>query len=66
MRKNSNSVCYHYMRENTAVGESLTTHIPTDDNCEDFFTKVLYGRKRRYHVSNPLYDIYYDHILKLD
>ena len=54
------------MRENTAMGESLTTHIPTDDNCEDFFTKVLYGRKRRYHVSNPLYDIYYDHILKLD
>ena len=52
------------MIEIVAMGESLTTHIPTGKNRAEFLTKVIYGRKQRYHVSNLLYDIYDDHILE--
>ena len=63
MRENSNSICYHDMRESVAMGESFTTHVPTGDNCADLLTKVLYESKRKYHLSNLIYDIYDDHIL---
>ena len=62
LRKKINSICYHAMKESVAMGESLMIHIPTGDNCADLLMKVLYGRKRRYHVSNLLYNIYDDHI----
>ena len=29
LRKKSNSICYHAVRESVAMGESLTGHIPT-------------------------------------
>jgi hypothetical protein len=58
LNKKCNSICYHAVRESVAMGESLTAHIPTDKNGADLLTKVLYGQKRRYHVSNILYDIY--------
>ena len=49
------------MRESVAMGESLTGHVPTDENPLGLLTKVLTGRKREYHVSNILYDIYDEH-----
>ena len=52
LRKKSNLICYHAMRESFAMGELLTTHIPTGDNCAESLTKVIYVRKRRYQVSN--------------
>lgn len=58
LSKKCNSICYHAVRESVAMGESLTAHIPTDKNSADLLTKVLYGQKRRYHVSNLLYDIF--------
>ena len=61
LKKKSNSICYHAMRESVAMGESLTGHVPTDENPSDLLTKVLTGRKREYHVSNILYDIYDEH-----
>jgi hypothetical protein len=42
------------------MGESLTAHIGTNENVGDLATKVLYGQKRRYMVSQLLYDIYDD------
>ena len=40
------------------MGELLTGHIGTNENIGDLATKVLYGQKRWYLVSQLLYDIY--------
>ena len=61
LKKKSNSVCYHAVRESVAMGETLVGKIGTDENCADLATKVLYGGKRKFHVSNLLYDIYDEH-----
>ena len=61
LRKKSNSVCYHAVHESVAMGESLVGHVPSKENVADLLIKVLYGHKRRYLVSNILYDIYDDH-----
>ena len=59
----SNSVCYHAVCESVAMGESLLGHIPRKESIADLMTKVLYGPKRRYLVSNILFDIYDNHQL---
>ena len=61
LRKKSNSICYHAVCESVAMGESLVGYIPSKENIADLLTKVLYGEKRRYLVSNILYDIHDDH-----
>ena len=61
LRKKSNSVCYHAVHESVAMHESLDRHIPSKENIADLLTKVLYGEKRRYLVSNILHDILNDH-----
>ena len=61
LSKRSNSICYHTVCESVAMGESLVGHIPSKENIADLLTKVLYGEKRRYLVSNILYDIPDDH-----
>ena len=61
LRKKSNSVCYHAVCESVAMGESLVGHIPSKENTADLMTKVFYGQKIRYVVSNILYDIHDDH-----
>ena len=58
LKKKSNSICYHAVRESVASDESLTTHIPTLKNFADLLTKVLFGNKRRELVRGILYDIY--------
>ena len=58
LKKKSNSICYHAVRESVASGESLTSHISTHDNLSDLLTKVLYGEKRRQLVRGLLCDIY--------
>ena len=60
LKKKSNSICYHAIREPVAMGESLMGHIRTNENVGDLATKVLYGQKRRYMVPQLLYDIYDD------
>ena len=42
LKKKSNSICYHAVREAVASGECLTTHCKTGDNYSDMMTKVLY------------------------
>ena len=61
LRKKSNSVCYHAVHEAVVMGESLVGHIPIKENVTDLMTKVVYGHKRQYLVSNILYDIHDDH-----
>jgi hypothetical protein len=58
LKKKSNSICYHAVRESVAAGESLTSHISTHYNLSDLLTKVLYGEKRRQLVRGLLCDIY--------
>jgi hypothetical protein len=60
LKKKSNSICYHAIHESVAMGKALTGHIGTDENVGDLATKVLYGQKRQYMVSQLLYDIYDD------
>jgi len=61
LKKKCNSICYHAVRESVAMGESLVSHISTDNNPADLMTKTLVGVKRRFLVSKLLYDIYDDH-----
>ena len=58
LRKKSNSICYHAMRESVAMGESLTGHIPTAKNCAYLATKIIPGGGKRDHlVGKLLFDI---------
>jgi hypothetical protein len=47
LKKKSNSVCYHAVRESVAMGESLTGHISTHDNPADICTKLIPGGMKR-------------------
>jgi len=60
LKKKCNSICYHAIRESVAMGESLITHIKTDDNLSDFLTKMSSSAKRRKLVSGVVHDIYDD------
>ena len=60
LKKKSNSIYYHAVREAGASVECLTTHCKTGDNYSDMTTKVLYGQKKRDNVARILYDIW-DH-----
>ena len=46
LMKNSNSMCYHEMRESVAMGESSKNHILTNDNPMGLMAKVLAGQNR--------------------
>ena len=57
LKRKSNSICYHAIRESVAMGETLCGHIRSEDNCADVCTKVISGgRKRDGLVSQVLYD----------
>ena len=58
LRKNSNSICYHPIRESAVMEEMLTVHIRTADNPADLGTKFILGGQKRYHlVSKLLFDL---------
>ena len=56
VKKKSNSICYHAVREAVASGECFTMHCKTRDNYYDMMTKLLYGQKKRDTVARILYD----------
>ena len=59
LKKKSNAICYHAIRESVAMNESLTGHIATVENPADLATKIHTGGAKREHlVSKLLYDIY--------
>ena len=60
LKKKNNSIFYHAVRESIVMGESLTGNVGTNNHYSDLYTNVLYGGKRKLHVSNLLYDIYDD------
>ena len=59
LRKKSNSICFHAVREAVAMNEILTAHEPSVTNPADLFTKVLPGGERREAiVRRVLYDTF--------
>ena len=62
LKKKSNSICFHAVRESVAMQESLTGHVSSENNPADIATKIIYpGRKRDHLVSMILYDLVDDH-----
>ena len=57
LRKKSNSICYHAVRESVAMGESLTGHISTHENPADVATKDLPGGQKRVEKSSMISQI---------
>ena len=58
LKKKSNSVCYHAVREAVAMGECLVGHVSTHDNPADIYTKIIPGGQKRDHlVGLILHDI---------
>jgi hypothetical protein len=49
LKKRSNSMFYHTVRDSAAMGESLIGHVPSIDNPDEIFTKVVPGGQKRYH-----------------
>ena len=49
LKKKSNSICYHAVRESVAMGESLTGHVRSENNPADIATKVMPGGRKRDH-----------------
>ena len=59
IKKKSNSIAYHFVREGCARGEWRTAYVPTDRNPSDVLTKSLpAGEDRKRKVRWILYDIY--------
>jgi hypothetical protein len=50
LKKKSNSICYHAIRESDAMGESIIGQVPSVDNPADIFTKVVPGGQKRNHL----------------
>ena len=58
LKKKSNSICYHAIREAVVMQEILTGHVRTDKNPADLLTKVVLGGiKRQNLIQMYLYDI---------
>ena len=58
LKKKSNEICYHFVRESVAMDETRIGHIETGENQADLATKVIAGgRKRDYLVGKLLYDL---------
>ena len=51
LKKKSNSICYHFVREAVAMGECLTSHIRSEENPADICTKIIPGGMKRRHLT---------------
>ena len=59
IKKKSQSIAYHFVREGVARGEWRTSYVNTHENEADLLTKPLPdGEKRRGFVSKLLHHIY--------
>ena len=43
VKKKTNSICYHAVREAVAMGELLTGHVKTDENPAHLLAKAVGG-----------------------
>ena len=55
LKKKSNSIAYHYIRERCAAGVCGITYIPTQDNLADMFTKSQPGEVHKRLAERVLY-----------
>ena len=55
LKKKSNSIAYHFVREKAAAGILEVEHESTDTNLADILTKILIGEKRDTMVKMILY-----------
>ena len=60
LKKKSNSIAYHAVRESVTMGELLTGHVGKNSNLAALATKVLYGKKHQDMVLKLLYNVYDD------
>jgi hypothetical protein len=59
LKKKSNSICYHAVRESAAMGESIIGHVPSVGNPVDICNKIVtYGQKRHHLIYLILRDLY--------
>ena len=59
LKKKSQSIAYHFVREGVARDEWRTSYVNTNDNEADLLTKVLpSGEKRRNFVQRLLHHIF--------
>ena len=58
LKKKSNSICYHAVRESVAMGKMFTGHVPSKLNLANLLTKVLFGSLHRTLVGRIVKDIY--------
>jgi hypothetical protein len=54
LKKKSNYICYHVLRESSAMGESIIGHVSSVDNPADICTKVVPGGQKRNHLIRRL------------
>jgi hypothetical protein len=50
LKKKSNSMCFHAVRDSAAMEESIIGHVPSVDNPADICTKVVPGGQQRNHL----------------
>ena len=55
LKKKSNSIAYHYVRERAASGAIAVTYEPTTTNLADMLTKIQPGPTRKYLVERVLF-----------
>ena len=55
LKKKSNSIAYHYVRERVAAGVCGITYEPTASNLADMLTKIQSGSTRSHLASQVLY-----------
>ena len=59
LKKKSNSIAFHFVREGTARDEWRTAYIESDENTSDLLTKCLpSGEKRRKFGGRLLHHLY--------
>lgn len=59
LKKKSQSIAYHFVREGVSRDEWRTSYVNTNDNVADLLTKVLpSGEKRRGFVRNLLHHVF--------
>jgi hypothetical protein len=54
LKKKLNSLCYHMVRESSAMGESIIGHVTSVDNPAEICTKVVAGGQTRNHLIRLL------------
>ena len=62
LKKKSNAICYHMIRESVAMDESITGHVESKENPADIATKVIpSGQLHEHLVGKLLWDIFDEH-----